>query len=414
MATPEVVTEVALAHQAQAGLTRAEDFMPLMTVAQAVARKGQINEFIAKVMREGEDYGAIPGAGKKKVLLKPGAEKLCSIFGMSPTFERVTCVEDWTGAEHGGEPMFFYEYRCQLSRGGRFMGEAMGSANSWESKHRYRWVPEDVAKSYGHDPAKLASRGGLKTLFEPLFAYEKQETTGQYGKPAEHWAAFDAAIKEGTARRATRQNRKGGDMPGWEIDVDQKQFRIPNPDVADAVNTLVKIAQKRALVAVVLIVTNCSDAFTQDLDDFEPPEGAGPMPDTGGHPVGTQAAADHVAETKIAEAKKAAAKPNEPAPRFTVGDQEMDVPTPLIGIFRALDSLHEQTADVQKSRVKAACGLLEKELVTKRGKDGGAYYQRMTEDFHHEHPVVTLAEIPALKVLLYKLWLEANKEAVHA
>jgi len=47
-------------------------------------------------------------------------------------------------------------------------------------------------------------------------------------------------------------------------------YRIPNPDVADAVNTVQKMAQKRALVAAVLIVTNCSDAFTQDLEDAEP------------------------------------------------------------------------------------------------------------------------------------------------
>jgi len=41
------------------------------------------------------------------------------------------------------------------------------------------------------------------------------------------------------------------------------------------------MAQKRALVAAVLVVTNCSDAFTQDVEDFDdspppPPQRAAP------------------------------------------------------------------------------------------------------------------------------------------
>ena len=89
---------------------------------------------------------------KKKVLLKPGAEKLCSIFGLAPRYEAEQIIEDWTGKEHGGEALFYYRYKCQLYRGDRFMGEAVGSANSWEAKHRYRWlkselVPESIDKS---------------------------------------------------------------------------------------------------------------------------------------------------------------------------------------------------------------------------------------------------------------------------
>lgn len=250
----------------------AEDFLPLLTLEQAVNRKHQINQFIGQVLKDGDDYGEIPGANKKKVLLKPGAEKLCSIFGLAPTYHKETVIEDWTGEAHAGEPLFYYEYRCQLSRGGKFMGEAIGSCNSWEVKYRYRWVTEDVALPLSDSIGGLDAflkKGGKRTLFEPQFALDKRETGGQYGKPLEHWALFDAEIDAGRSRMATKKTKAGKPMAGIEIDIDQTLYRIPNPDVAEVINTLQKMAQKRSLVAAVLVVTNCSDAFTQDIEDFQ-------------------------------------------------------------------------------------------------------------------------------------------------
>lgn len=266
-----VETTAVVVSESRGDMVRAEDFLPLLTIQQAVDRKNQINQFVGKVMKEGEDFGIIkgavePGRQQKKVLLKPGAEKLCSIFGLAVTYTPVSIIEDWTGAEHGGEPLFNYEYRCQLSRGNRFMGEAVGSCNSWESKYRYRWVSEEIAKQR-EDYERLLKRGGSAALFEPEFALEKGETTGKYGKPAEYWQEWRIAIQDGTARRGKKAKKGGGMMNGWERTIDQTQYRIPNPDIADVVNTCQKMAQKRALVSAVLVVTNCSDAFTPDLDD---------------------------------------------------------------------------------------------------------------------------------------------------
>lgn len=273
---PLDTTAVVVSQQADVSV---KDFMPLMSVQDAIARKGQINQFITGVMKEGEDYGTIPGGQQKKVLLKPGAEKLCSIFGMAPTYTPSNIVEDWTGELHGGEPLFSYEYRCQLSRGNRFMGEAIGSCNSWESKYRYRWVNEEVAKQRS-DFERLVKRGGRQTLFAYEFAIDKAETTGPYGKPAEYWQAFREAAQSGAAKRVEKPTQKGKKMWGWEMEVDTTLYRIPNPDCADIVNTCQKMAQKRALVSAVLVVTNCSDAFTPDLEDFEEHHvQTGPPPD---------------------------------------------------------------------------------------------------------------------------------------
>lgn len=246
----------------------ASDFMPVLSVEKAVERKQMMNQFINQVLKEGDDYGKMPGDTRtdaKKVLFKPGAEKLCSIFGMAPQYLEDKIIEDWTGAEHGGEPLFYYSYRCQLMRGDRFMGEAIGSANSWEVKYRYRWVSQEVADADGRfEVEALVKRGGRQLKFEPDFAIAKRETTGQYGKPAEYWDKFTAAA--GAKRVEGRQLGKKS-YSGWEVSIDSVQYRIPNPDVADVINTLQKMAQKRALVAAVLVVTNCSDAFTQDLED---------------------------------------------------------------------------------------------------------------------------------------------------
>lgn len=266
-------------------VARAEDFLPLLSVEQAVARKTQINQYIAGIMKEGDDYGAMPGDTRKdakKVLLKPGAEKLCSVFGLVPQYIAELEVEDWTGELHGHEPLFYYKYRCVLYRGGRPMGEAIGSANSWETKYRYRWVDERTALASGLDVDALVTKGSRRMVFEPLFALDKRETTGPYAKPAEYWDAFQSAITSKTAKYIEGRKLGKREYNGWEMEIDQTSYRIPNPDVADVVNTLQKMAQKRALVAAVLVVTNCSDAFTQDVEDFDhgtASEGPAPIAD---------------------------------------------------------------------------------------------------------------------------------------
>ena len=125
-----------------------------------------------------------------------------------------------------------------------------------------------------------------RTLCEFDFAIERAETTGTYGKPAEHWQRFRDAIRTGTARSVEKLTRRGNSV-AWEIDVDTALYRIPNPDVADVVNTIQKMAQKRALVAATLIATSASEFFTQDVEDAD---SCGRNIDTGSHPPGTREA----------------------------------------------------------------------------------------------------------------------------
>ena len=231
----------------------------------AIERRNMIVEAMRlDVMVKDKDFGTIPGTDKP-TLLKPGAEKLCTLFGLS--VEKPEIIEkeqDWTGKDHGGEPFFYYLFCQRLTRNGETVAAQMGSCNSWEKKYRYRWVPQHELPP-GLDTSGLQKKGGKISEF--AFAVDKAETGGKYGKPAAYWQAFKDAIADGTARSIRKKKRDGGESEGWEID--GTLYRLPNPDVADSVNAILKMAQKRALIASTLVATNASEFFTQDVEDME-------------------------------------------------------------------------------------------------------------------------------------------------
>src|SRR4051794_8849687 len=113
-------------------------FLPVMDIEVAITRRNHLVKFVQSIMKQGVDYGRIPGTGDRPTLLKPGAEKLSTFFGLTPIFNPVAIIEDWTGVEHKGEPFFYYRYRCELHRNGNLVASSEGSCNSWESKYRYR------------------------------------------------------------------------------------------------------------------------------------------------------------------------------------------------------------------------------------------------------------------------------------
>jgi hypothetical protein len=254
-----------------------------------------------------QDFGEIPGTNKP-TLLKPGAEKLCNFFGLEPEFTPIVEDIDWTGAQHGGEAFCYARYRCRLLREGRVVGVGEGSCNSWEAKYRYRWVAEEQVPEH-LDRTHLLKRNSRRTLYEFDFAIERAETTGTYGKPAEHWQRFRDAIRSETARPVEKFTRRGKSV-AWEIDVDTTLCRIPNPDAADVVNTIQKMAQKRALVAATLIATSASEFFTQDVEDSD---FFGRNLDTGAHPHGTREAQEYVRDHKLEDLRSKQAVPVEPA-----------------------------------------------------------------------------------------------------
>ena len=91
-------------------------------------RLNQMQRFINEQMVKGIDYAPIPNTNGKDVLLKPGAEKLCAIYGFRPKFEKIQEILD------KDTPWFFYEYKCILisKRTGIPQAEGIGSCNTKE------------------------------------------------------------------------------------------------------------------------------------------------------------------------------------------------------------------------------------------------------------------------------------------
>lgn len=236
---------------------------PVVDNSTALQRYQGMKDFIDSVLKEGTDFGSIPGASGKDVLLKPGAEKLAALFGLSSQPILVEQVLDWTGVDHGDEPFFFFNYEHRLFRGDYLAGAAQGSCNSWEVKYRYRWVTEDQVPDH-LDKNKLQVRQSTRSEF--AFAIDKAETSGAYGKPPEYWEEWKDAIASGEARPIIKKSRNGKDLEAYEMG--GKTYRIPNYDTPDLVNTIQKMAQKRALVGAVLVATNASAWFTQDVEDY--------------------------------------------------------------------------------------------------------------------------------------------------
>jgi hypothetical protein len=331
-------TEIVLASAASVhpGELSAKDsvFLPAMSMEVALARRSAIVEFTRRIMVRDQDFGEIPGT-HKPTLLKPGAEKLCNFFGLEPEFAPIVEDIDWTGAQHGGEAFCYARYRCRLLREGRVVGVGEGSCNSWEAKYRYRWVAEEQVPEH-LERAHLLKRSSRRTLYEFDFAIERAETTGTYGKPAEHWQRFRDAIRSDTARPVEKATRRGKAV-AWEIDVDTTLCRIPNPDVADVVNTIQKMAQKRALVAATLIATSASEFFTQDVEDAD---SIARNLDTGAHPHESREAQEYVRDRKLEELRSKQAIPVEPdaavKPWKNFGEMR-----------RVFDQLREQVGEVR-------------------------------------------------------------------
>lgn len=208
-------------------------FMPIMSIETAITRYNSVVGFVKKLMVEGTDYGKIPGTGDKPVLLKPGAEKLSTLFGLAPVFVASEVIEDWTGKSYEGEPMFYYRYKCELYRGGTLIATSEGSCNSRESKYRYR-----KGERACPDCGQAAIIKGKAEYGGGWVCFARRGGCG-------------AKFREGDPRIES-----------------QEVGRIANHDIADQVNTIQKMAQKRALVAAVLLAVNASEFFTQDIEDL--------------------------------------------------------------------------------------------------------------------------------------------------
>jgi len=181
----------------------------LGSVSDSIQAINAFQTLVRSQLKDKLDYGKIPGTDKN-TLLKPGAEKIAKLLRCSDRYEIIEKVEDWD------RPLFSFKVKCTLAIMGtdNIVSEGIGECNSMESKYRFRWVYErDIPK-------------GL--LKEDLVVKQYKGQTGPYCK-----------------------------------------YRLDNDDVYSQINTIMKMAKKRALVDAALSAGRLSDIFTQDIEEVE-------------------------------------------------------------------------------------------------------------------------------------------------
>ena len=216
----------------------------IQQVNAAVDHYNTLVHFVRHSLRDGLDYGTIPGCGNKPILFKPGAEKIATLFGYREQLERLEAVKDWTGQTFG-EPFFQFEYKVTLlSRSGEIVAESIGSCNSWEEKYRYR----KAERTCPHCTAAAIIKG-----------------KAQYGGG---WLCYK------------QKGGCGAKFPDGDTSIEgQEVGRVRNERIFDQINTIDKIAQKRGFLGAVILAANASNFFAVDhesiptLDaDWEPVE----------------------------------------------------------------------------------------------------------------------------------------------
>jgi hypothetical protein len=182
--------------------------MASFTAAEVKARVQHVQQVMKMVMKDKTHYGVIPGAGERKSLFKAGAEVLCMTFHIAPDFR----VEDLSDGDS-----IRYRVTCVGSHQGTgvVLGQGMGEASSNEEK--YKWRAAVCAEE------------------------------------------FDATYED-RKRIKWRRGYNRGDAP--------EKIQQIRTEPADIANTVLKMACKRAHVAMTINTTAASDIFTQDLEDM--------------------------------------------------------------------------------------------------------------------------------------------------
>lgn len=312
----------------------ASRYMPTLSPKQFTERQKLMQE-LREMLVERVDYGVIPGT-EKPTLLLPGAQKVCAYFGYVPKYADDSVIEDWSGAQNG-EPLFYYRLTCVLEKDRNPVGGGIGSCNSWESKYRYR------------NAARKCPACGAESIIKG-----KEEYGGG-------WLCF---AKKGGC---------GAKFPDGDAAIEaQSVGKVSNPDFADIVNTVLKMAKKRSYIDATLSATGLSQYFTQDVEDMRGAEDV----DTGGAARNTTAAAKNVAARKL---KGLTEKPTEP-----------EIPAELQPYFAKL------TATASTEAINDALNFIEGETVKALGQEQGdkeiaRLYQKLGIDEQGATPTTTKA-----------------------
>lgn len=196
-----------------------------LSVDEVVEQKDKIKQVMERVMTRDVHFGVIPGVSKPS-LFKPGAEAINVALRLAPHYDS---EKIWHDDGH-----LTVVAKCTL-------------------KH----IPTDLT---------IATGEGLCTTKEKRYAFRQAQRVCPN-------CGVEAIIK-GKAEYGggwVCWKKKGGcdaKFPDGSHEIEsQEAGEVPNENLADLYNTVLKMADKRALIAAVLNGTAASDVFTQDVED---------------------------------------------------------------------------------------------------------------------------------------------------
>lgn len=102
--------------------------LKLDRVSDSMKKINEFQEVIQKTLVPNHDYGQT-FFGSKPSLLKPGAEKILMLLGLSSEYEIIEKIQDYE------EGFFAYTIRCVLTKNGQVVTEGLGHCNSKEKKY---------------------------------------------------------------------------------------------------------------------------------------------------------------------------------------------------------------------------------------------------------------------------------------
>lgn len=104
------------------------DSVNLEQVQTTMRKIAQLQTVVQSTLKQSHDFGIIPGTSKP-TLLKPGAEKILMLFGLTSEYELIEKVQDYD------KGFFAYTVKCTLLKNGEKITEGVGSCNTKEKKY---------------------------------------------------------------------------------------------------------------------------------------------------------------------------------------------------------------------------------------------------------------------------------------
>lgn len=105
------------------------DGLKLDRVNDSMEKIQQFQKVIQSQLVLNHDHGAAFPGSTKTSLLKPGAEKILMLLGLTSEYEIIEKIQDYE------EGFFAYTIRCILTKGGQVITNGLGHCNSKEKKY---------------------------------------------------------------------------------------------------------------------------------------------------------------------------------------------------------------------------------------------------------------------------------------